>query len=143
MKRLIAPAVLSALALLAACGSDKPKPTPLEAITPQIAGRLVWSSRIDGAAPGLIVTARDNEFTVAGADGSVVALQADNGRELWRGSAGARLAAGVGSDGRYAAVVTRDNEVVVLERGAVKWRTRLASRVSTPGGRRTCVRDGC
>ena len=132
MKRLIALAALAALALLAACGSDKPKPTPLEAITPQIAGRLVWSSRIDGAAPGLIVTARDNEFTVAGADGSVVALQADNGRELWRGSAGGRLTAGVGSDGRYAAVVTRDNEVVVLERGAVKWRTRLASRVSTP-----------
>jgi outer membrane protein assembly factor BamB len=29
-------------------------------------------------------------------------------------------------------VVTRDNEVVVLERGAVKWRARLAARVATP-----------
>ncbi|MES2959447.1 MAG: outer membrane protein assembly factor BamB [Pseudomonadota bacterium] len=119
------------LGLLGACGSEKPKPTPLEAITPQIAGRQVWSARLDGAVPGLIVTARDGEFTVAGVDGSVLALQADTGSEIWRGSAGARLSAGVGSDGRYAAVVTRDNEVVVLERGNVRWRSRLTSRVST------------
>lgn len=123
---------LALLAALAACSSDKPKPTPLEAITPQIAGRLVWSARIDGAAPGLIPTVRDGEFTVAAADGTVLALQADNGREVWRGSVGERLAAGVGSDGRYAAVATRNNEVVVLERGAVKWRARLASRLATP-----------
>jgi outer membrane protein assembly factor BamB len=129
MRRLI---TLSLLALLAACGSDKPKPTPLEAITPQIAGRQVWSSRIEGAAPGLIVTARDSEFTVAAANGTVLALRADNGQELWRGNAGAGLSAGVGSDGRYAGVVTRDNELVVLERGAPKWRARLNSRVSTP-----------
>jgi outer membrane protein assembly factor BamB len=128
MKRLIAMALA---ALLAACSSDKPKPTPLEAITPQIAGRLAWSAKIDGAAPGLIVNSREGEFTVAAADGTVLALQADTGREIWRGNAGARVSAGVGSDGRYAAVVTRDNEVVVLERGAVKWRARLGSRVST------------
>ena len=128
MKRLIAMALA---ALLAACSSDKPKPTPLEAITPQIAGRLAWSAKIDGAAPGLIVNSREGEFTVAAADGTVLALQADTGREIWRGNAGARVSAGVGSDGRYAAVVTRDNEVVVFERGAVKWRARLGSRVST------------
>jgi outer membrane assembly lipoprotein YfgL len=128
MKRLVA---IACVALLAACGSDKPKPTPLEPVTPQIAGRLVWSSRIDGAAPGLIALAHDGEFTVAAADGTLLALQADTGREIWRGNAGARLSAAVGSDGRYAAVVTRDNEVVVFERGAVKWRARLGSRVST------------
>jgi outer membrane protein assembly factor BamB len=120
------------LTALVACSADKPKPTPLAAITPQIAGRLVWSAHVEGAPPGLIVSARDGEFTVAAADGTVMALQADSGREIWRGSAGARLTAGVGSDGRYAAVATRDNEVVVLERGVVKWRARIASRVSTP-----------
>jgi outer membrane biogenesis lipoprotein LolB len=30
-----------AAALLAACSSDKPKPAPLESITPQIAGQQV------------------------------------------------------------------------------------------------------
>lgn len=122
---------LALAALLIGCAADKPKPTPLEAIAPQIAGRQVWSVRIDGAVPGLLAVARDAEFTVAAADGTVLALQADSGREVWRGNAGVRLSAGVGSDGRYAAVVTRDNEVVVLEQGAVKWRARLSSRVST------------
>ena len=131
MRTALQVAVLALAGLLLGCSSDKPKPTPLEAITPQIAGRLVWSARIDGAAPGLIAVARDGEFTLAAADGAVLALQADSGREVWRGNAGARLGAGVGSDGRFAAVVTRDNDVVVLERGAVKWRARLNSRVST------------
>ena len=127
-------AALAALliAALGACSADKPKPTPLAAITSQIAGRLVWSSRIESVPAGLIVSARDGEFTVAAADGTVIALQADSGREIWRGNAGAKLSAGVGSDGRFAAVATRDNEVVVLERGAVKWRARIASRVATP-----------
>ena len=119
------------LAGLVACSGDKPKPTPLEAITPQIAGRAVWSARVDGLPFVLMPAARDGTFVVAGGDGSVMALAADNGRELWRGSAGARLTAGVGSDGRFAAVVTRDNELVVLERGSVKWRTRLSARVVT------------
>lgn len=133
MRVLLRGIVLGAAGLaLVACSSDKPKPTPLEAITPQIAGRLVWSARIDGAVPGMAITVRDGEFTVAAADGSVLALRADDGRELWRANAGARLNAGVGSDGRFAAVVTRDNEVVAIERGAVKWRARLVTRVATP-----------
>ena len=32
---------------LVACGSDKPKPTPLESVTAQIAGRQVWNARVD------------------------------------------------------------------------------------------------
>jgi len=119
-------------ALMAACGSDKPKPTPLEAITPQIAGRQVWAARVDGGLPFVLMPAvRDGQFIVAGGDGSVVALNANDGREVWRGSAGTRLTAGVGSDGRYAAVVTRDNELVVLDRGVESWRKRLGSLVST------------
>jgi len=132
MTRFPALAVLLA-ALLVACSADKPKPTPLEAITPQNVARVLWSTRVDAPAfvPMPTPLAKDGAFVVAGGDGQVVALAAANGSELWRGNAGARLAAGVGSDGRFAAVVTRDNELVVLERGAPKWRTRLTSRVVT------------
>ena len=69
---------------------------------------------------------------VASADGSVVAFAAEGGRELWRGDAKAKLSAGVGSDGRYASVVTHDNELVVLDSGKPLWRTRLTTRVVTP-----------
>lgn len=125
------------LLVLGACsGTPKPKPGPLEAVAPQIGGRQVWSQKVDSVQFPLLVAVNETAssgaiFTVAGTDGTVLALQADTGREIWRGNAGARLAAGVGSDGRFAAVVTRDNELVVLEAGRVAWRARLASRVST------------
>lgn len=126
-------AALALAALLAACSStDKPKPTPLETVSAKIAGRQVWSLRADKLDFPLVPTVREGEVTLASSDGAVFAVQADTGRELWRGSAGARIVAGVGSDGRYAAVVTRDNELVTLERGAVKWKQRLNARVATP-----------
>jgi outer membrane assembly lipoprotein YfgL len=123
------------VAAMAGCASDKPKPTPLEAVTPQIAGRQVWSARVDALPfvlmPAAVKDAPGNAFVVAGGDGEVMALAADSGRELWRGSTGAKLSAGVGSDGRYAAVVTRDNELVVMDKGSITWRTRLGSLVAT------------
>jgi outer membrane protein assembly factor BamB len=119
-----------AVAALAACSADKPKPTPLETVAPQIAGRLVWSTRVDTLNFPMAPTLRDGQFIVAGGDGTVLALDAQTGREQWRGSAGARLSAGVGSDGRFAAVVTRDNDLVVLERGALRWKTGLKSSVT-------------
>jgi len=83
-------AALLAAALLAACSStDKPQPKPLEPLTPKIAGRLVWSGKVDGVAFPLAVAVTPGVFTVAGNDGSVIALQADTGRELWRAHAGA------------------------------------------------------
>ena len=117
--------------LLAGCAADKPKPTPLEPVSAQIAGRQVWQAKLDSVRFPLAVAVRGGQFTVAGSDGTVLALDAQSGRELWRGQAGARLSAGVGSDGRRAAVVTTDNELVVLDQGAKLWSTRLASRTST------------
>jgi outer membrane assembly lipoprotein YfgL len=78
------------------------------------------------------VAVRDGRFVAAGGDGTVLALDASTGRELWRGSAGQRLSAGVGSDGRYAAVVTVGNEVVAMDAGKELWRARLPARTVTP-----------
>ena len=116
---------------LAGCAADKPKPTPLETVSPQIGGRQVWSARLDSVQFPLGVAARDGAFIVAGSDGTVLALDAQSGAERWRGQAGSRLSAGVGSDGRYAAVVTRDNELVVMDMGVRSWSAPLASRTST------------
>ena len=135
MRRASAGAVLAMASLLAAglagCAADKPKPTALEAISPQIAGRQVWSARVDAVQFPLAVAVQGGAFIVAGSDGTVLSLDAQSGRELWRGQAGDKLSAGVGSDGRFAAVVTRDNQLVVLDKGAKLWATRLASRTST------------
>ncbi|WP_425259713.1 outer membrane protein assembly factor BamB [Rubrivivax sp. RP6-9] len=125
-------AVLLASALLAACSSDKPKPTPLQPLTPSIAGKQVWSADIGDVRFQLGVPVRDGKIFVADSGGTVLALQADSGAEVWRAQAGATLSAGVGSDGRYASVVTVDNEVLVFDAGKLLWRQRVPSRVVTP-----------
>lgn len=129
--RRLGPAAVCVAALLAGCAADKPKPGPLEAIVKPIAAPAAWQQKIGDIQFPMAVAVNAGTFTVASTDGTVVALQAESGRELWRGSAGARLSAGVGSDGRYAAVVTRANEVVVLEAGRTVWRKQLGVRVNT------------
>ena len=125
-----------ASAVLAGCsswfGPDKPKPKPLAPISAQIAAKTVWNQRIEGVQFPLAVAVNGGVFTVAGSDGTVLALQADSGAEVWRANVGAKLSAGVGSDGRIAAVATRAGDIVAIEQGRVLWRMPVATRVTTP-----------
>lgn len=127
------PLILAAAVLLVgACSStDKPKPSALESLSPSIAGSMVWQTRLDGIGFPLAVAARPDQFVAAGNDGTVLALDPGTGRELWRANTGSPLSAGVGSDGRYASVVTRGNELVVFEAGQERWCKRLPARVLT------------
>ena len=124
-------AIVLVAALVAGCASEKPKATPLDPIAPKMTGRSAWSGRVESAQFPLAVAVSPGVFTVAGTNGTVLALQADNGRELWRANVGAKLSAGVGSDGRFAAVVTRDGVLVTLEAGRELWRAPLSLRVNT------------
>ncbi len=124
---------LAGLTGLTGCASsDKPPPTPLEAVEPKIAGRQVWASNLSRVGFSLVPAVHGGVFYVASGDGDVLALQADSGALLWRASAGSALSAGVGSDGRFTSVVTRGNEVVTFEQGRELWRKRLPSSVVTP-----------
>jgi outer membrane assembly lipoprotein YfgL len=124
--------LIVALVVLAACSSDKPKPTPLASYSAKMSGREVWHARIGSIGFPLVPTVRDGVVFLASGDGDVVALQADSGAEVWRARAGGAIAAGVGSDGRYTSVVTRGNEVVTFDRGREIWRKRVSSSVVTP-----------
>jgi len=125
---------LSVLLGLSACslfGSDAPKPKPLAPMEASMAGRVVWSARVGAVEFPMAVATAGERFTVADSSGVVTALRANDGAELWRTSVGEKLSAGVGSDGRYAAVVTRNQELVVLDGGQVIWRKALPSPVHT------------
>ena len=104
-------------------------PAVLEILSGPATGRVVWSSRGDNINFPLSIATPGDRFVVASSDGAVRALSAADGRELWRGDAGAKLLAGIGSDGRYAAVVNRDNELVVLDAGRVAWKKALPTPV--------------
>jgi len=121
-----------AAALLSGCAADKPKPKPLEPLTPKIAGRLVWQAGIGRVEFPLVPAVRDGLVVVASTWGDVQAYKADTGELWWRWPVGAELSAGVGHDGRFTAVVTRDNEVVTLDRGREVWRARVPASVVTP-----------
>jgi outer membrane assembly lipoprotein YfgL len=114
------------LGLLAACaGPDRPKPADLGPNTALINVRPVWSSNIGRVALPLEVRVLGNQFFVASSDGTVAAIDADTGTDQWRATLGTKLTAGVGSDGRYSAVVNAENELIALESGKELWRQRL------------------
>lgn len=139
-KRLASIALISMAASLSGCstvgnvwnswfGDDKNKPAALEPLSGPASGRLVWSAKGDDVNFPLSIATPADRFVVASSDGTVRALAAADGRELWQGSAGGKLSAGVGSDGRFAAVVNRDNELVVLDAGRVTWKKALPTPV--------------
>lgn len=118
--------------VLLGCAADRPKPTPLEPVSAKIAGRAVWNQSIGNVNFAMVPAVRDGAFFVAGGGGEVLAIEAESGTVRWRASAGEALSAGVGSDGRYTAVVTRSNQVVTFDGGRELWRKRIASAVVTP-----------
>jgi outer membrane protein assembly factor BamB len=135
-------AALAATALLAACADNVAKPTPLEPLVPKIAGHEVWKMNLGSfstfnalsgnagfAAQG--VTVAGSNFVIGALNGALVSVDADSGKENWRADAGGRLSSGIGSDGRFSAVVTRDGELVTLDGGRIIWRQHLESPVVT------------
>jgi outer membrane protein assembly factor BamB len=126
---------IAAAALLAGCsampsflglgGAEKPKPAELPPNVALIAVRPAWTARVGEVSAPMSVSVNGNTIAVASVDGTVAAIDAASGRDLWRGSAGGPIAAGVGSDGTTAAVVTRANELVALAAGKPLWREQL------------------
>ncbi|MBK9238370.1 MAG: outer membrane protein assembly factor BamB [Rhodoferax sp.] len=132
-----------AMALVAcASGPDKPKPTELGPNANLIGVRPVWATKMGGTDFPLNVRVVDQSVFLASADGAVLALNSATGAQLWRADVGAKVAAGVGSDGQYVALVTRANELLVLEGGRELWRQKLSAQVFTAplvAGRRVFV----
>lgn len=125
--------MLAAALIVAACagGPDKPRPKPFEPLTPQNVASPAWNQRIGAVQFPLTVAVAGGAFTLGASDGTVLAVDSATGRERWRANVGGPLSAGVGSDGRFAAVVTRGGELVTLEAGQVKWRKSIGTRVAT------------
>ncbi len=136
MRRAAVGVVASLSVLLSSCALFFPdkngiEPKALVAVKPTIAGRVVWSSSTSDVEFPLSVAVNGTTFTVGASDGSLTALDAAKGRVLWQASAKAALSAGVGSDGKFAAVVTRDGEIVVFDGGRELWRQQSTARVIT------------
>ena len=127
LRRLGAGVVLVGLLVGCAGGPDKPKPTELAPNAALINIRLAWSARIGPVSLPLDAKVHAATVTLASSDGTLVALDGSSGQDLWRTTLGAAVGAGVGTDGRFAALVTRANDLVVLERGRQIWQEPLGT----------------
>ena len=126
---LVALVALAAIGLLAGCasGSDKPKPAELGPNAALISVRQAWSTRIGQVSFPVDAKVNGNVITVASSDGTVAGLDGATGQDRWRVSVGTAISAAAGADGRYAAVVTKGNQLVVLEAGRELWREPLGA----------------
>ncbi|MGP1628384.1 MAG: outer membrane protein assembly factor BamB [Giesbergeria sp.] len=123
------------VALLSACslwkgGAERPKPTELGANIPVLGIHQAWVARI-GSTAGLPLQVHvgGGAVTLASADGTVASINIQTGNDLWRTKLNDGVAAGVGSDGRWTAVVSRESDLTMLQGGQVVWHRRLTAQV--------------
>ena len=130
-----AQAAILLIATLPGCaffeGSTKPKPAELQPVNGFVSAKQAWVSRIGPVTFALDVANVGGVLYLAGSDGAVAAIDSRTGTDVWRTNVGSSLSAGVGSDGKVAAVVTTSNEVVALSEGREIWRQKLSAGVYT------------
>jgi outer membrane protein assembly factor BamB len=123
------------IAVLGGCslwGGSKPVAPDLGENIPVLGVRQAWTAKVGSSTgPALEVRVQDYRLTVASSDGVLAAIDARTGGDLWRTSLGEPLSAGVGGDGKYAAVVSRANALIVLDQGKEVWRQSLPAQVFT------------
>ena len=124
----------AALALaLAACSStpSQPQPGALPAVQGGLSASRAWTYRLPAGTLALPPALVGERVLLATAQGHIIELQADNGQELARTQLKDSLGTGAGSDGRRHAVVTAQNDLVVIEAGRERWRQRLSAQSHT------------
>lgn len=129
--RRLALAVAAVALVGCASGPDRPKPAELGPNPALIGVRLAWTAPMGEVRFPLQVPVIGSRVAVADDAGVVRMLDAVSGRILWQANVGEPIAAGVGSDGDAAAVVTRGNTLVSLRDGQVVWRQPLSAQVFT------------
>ena len=116
---------------LAACSSSRPKPVDVPVVTVLQDVRTSWTTLLGEVNFPLVVSSREGRVALANSEGTVAVLDAATGKDVWRLSLKKSIAAGVGSDGQQVAVITRDNQLVVMRDGQVQWRQTLPAQSFT------------
>ena len=123
------------LLLLSGCSffgtSNKPKPADLQSFSGVVSAKQAWNTRIGSVNFPLDINISGSTVFIADSGGSVAAINAVTGTDIWRATVGSPIAAGVGSDGKIAAVVTQTNDVVALQDGRELWRQKINAQAYT------------
>jgi outer membrane protein assembly factor BamB len=110
---------------MACAGPEKPKPAELPPLAALVGIKTAWASSVGPVDFPLQIQVQDNTVYLAGSGGTVAAIDARTGGDVWRIALGVPLSAGVGTDGQFVAVVSRENVLIVLKGGRELWRKKL------------------
>jgi outer membrane protein assembly factor BamB len=128
-------AFVAVIALAGCFGSSGPKMADLPELRKGEPVKTLWQAYIGPVdQDGFFPAAVGDAVYAAARNGEVVRIKADDGDEVWRVSARARLSGAVGTDGDLVAVGSDDGEVIALDAadGKLRWRTRVSSEVLSP-----------
>lgn len=136
---LICAVLLTSCSFFNQTAEDARQPAILKEFTPQIQVKTLWSSstgdHAEGLGLGLKPVVRDGVLYMAGHNGVVTALNAENGRSIWSKATGASLSGGPGVGSGQVVVASSKGDVIALnvENGNENWRTKITGEVlSTP-----------
>jgi outer membrane protein assembly factor BamB len=117
---------------VAACsGPSRPKPADAAPVSVLQDVRTSWTAKLGAVNFPLVVSAQAGRVAVASSNGEVAVLDAKTGQDVWRLKLDQGISAGVGNDGQQVAVVTRENDLVVMQNGKVQWRQTLPAQSFT------------
>ncbi len=110
---------------------EKPKPLELAQITQSGYGiKTLWHESVGESAPYVLTPAvSGGSVYAASASGSISRF--DNGKEVWRVSAGQTISGGAGSDGKVVAVGTPKGEVMAFDatNGKALWKASAGTEI--------------
>jgi outer membrane protein assembly factor BamB len=121
------------VAVLAGCATKRPDPPPYPQVAASAQFRAQWTyGGVGRASNGFAPAVVGDEVWAASESGRISIVDAGNGRFKRSIEAGARLAAGVGSNGRLQVVVSRDGDLLAFDSaGKRRWRSPLGAEVTT------------
>jgi outer membrane protein assembly factor BamB len=123
----IASGLLLSIVLAGCAGPEKPKPAELAPNVALIGIRPAWSSTVGAIAFPMEMRVVGDQIFLASSSGMLAALDTRTGGDVWRVQLNSALAAGVGADGKFVAVVGRENELIVVDAGRELWRQKLGA----------------
>ncbi|MSQ56083.1 MAG: outer membrane protein assembly factor BamB [Limnohabitans sp.] len=125
-------AILIPVVFLSSCGSPRPQPTELGPIKVAQEFQQLWTANLGRSVNLLQMIANVNGKIAFASDSGVVAvIDSSSGKELFRTQLPVKISAAMGFEGKRLALVSQNNELIVLEEGAIKWRFTLEAQVYT------------
>jgi len=118
--------------VLTACGASKPKPAQISAIKADKPIQALWQFKL-GSDVSFVqsLQAVQERMVLTSDNGRIAVVNVRNGQAVWRYELKTALNTGAGFDGEHVAVVTLNNELVLLKDVKVVWRNRITSQSYT------------